>query len=47
MPRFQGSLAGLEASRADASAVTAQLREVRQRSLSLAREEYAAQRHPG
>jgi limonene 1,2-monooxygenase len=43
MPRFQGSLAGLEASRRDASLITSQLREVRAASLSKAREDYAAQ----
>ncbi len=42
MPRFQGSLAGLEASRADASVMTAQLREVRAASLAKAREDYAS-----
>jgi hypothetical protein len=42
MPRFQGSTIGLEASRHDASLITAQLREVRERSLQRARDDYAA-----
>jgi limonene 1,2-monooxygenase len=44
MPRFQGSTVGLEASRHDASQITAQLREVRERSLNKAREDYATAR---
>ena len=44
MPRFQGSLEGLEASRHDASLITARLREVRAASLAQAREAYAGQR---
>jgi limonene 1,2-monooxygenase len=44
MPRFQDSTTGLEASRHDASQITAQLREVRERSLNKAREDYAAAR---
>jgi limonene 1,2-monooxygenase len=42
MPHFQGSIIGLEASRHDASQITAQLREVRERSLQRARDDYAA-----
>jgi len=46
MPHFQGSLAGLEASRADASQITSQLREVRKEALSKAQADYAATRDP-
>ena len=41
MPHFQGSLAGLQASRADAHDITAHLREVRQAALSKAQTDYA------
>jgi limonene 1,2-monooxygenase len=44
MPRFQGSLAGLEASRRDASQITANLRALRAEQLAKARETYDAQR---
>ena len=46
MPRFQGSLIGLEASRHDASQVTASLRALRAEQYSQAREAYEAQRSP-
>ena len=44
MPRFQGSLVGLQASRHDASLITANLRELRAEQLAKARETYDAQR---
>ena len=42
MPHFQGSLAGLEASRTDASKITASLREIRAAQMAKAREDYEA-----
>ena len=44
MPRFQGSLEGIVASKADASAKLAHLRTVRQAALDKAREDYTAGR---
>jgi hypothetical protein len=44
MPRFQGSLEGIVASKADASANLAHLRSVRQAALDKAREDYTAGR---
>jgi limonene 1,2-monooxygenase len=42
MPRFQGSLAGIEASKADASANLAHLKAIRQAALEKAQSDYAA-----
>jgi limonene 1,2-monooxygenase len=42
MPRFQGSLEGIVASKAEASAMTSHLREVREEALAKAREQYAS-----
>jgi limonene 1,2-monooxygenase len=48
MPRFQGSLEGIEASKADASSLTSYLREVRAAALNQAREDYESTfRSPG
>jgi limonene 1,2-monooxygenase len=44
MPRFQGSLAGIEASKADASGALVDLRKVREAAITKARTDYEASR---
>ena len=46
MPRFQGALSGIEASKADASANLAHLKAVRQAALEKARTDYVESKSP-